>query len=199
MIASPFGGESVPWLRPFLSGPGTLALGAVAGGATFGAVLGWAGERLPTPTVWLTIAAVSIILLLRPIFSLLASPPSGAWMVPRRWRDLGRLRYAFLFGASLGIGFATRVTTGTIYLVALLSSASPNPGQASATFAAFGLCRAVPVVVTSRCIARHPGSPHKCVDWIGWSKPIPEVVGRIAVSFVLGVVLQGLAHSVISS
>lgn len=173
-----------------MAGPGMFALGSVVAGVLFGAFLGWLGEFLPTPVRHAAAGAAAVSLLVRPMFLLSYQPPSSRWMVPRRWQQLGRSWHSLLFGMCLGVGVATQVTTGTTYFVALLATATGSPLQAGALFGAFGLARAAPLLIVSRSISRRPGHSLRDLEWLAWSRPIPELIGRVVVAFLAGVTAQ---------
>lgn len=189
MITSPVGGDAKPWLRRFLGGPGAFALGAVTAGALVGVMLQALGGLLPVSALRGAALAVAAALLLRPVLFTSLRPPSGRWMVPRGWSRFGRLGHSLLFGAVLGTAFATPVTTGTVYLVALLVAAAEKPFPAACIFGVFGLARAVPLIVAGRCLSRRRHT-RDCLAWLGWSRPVPDLCGRIATSFLVGVVVR---------
>ena len=190
MITSPVGGDAKPWLRRFVGGPGTFALGALATGVLVGATLHALGGLPPANALRVAALVVAVALLMRPVLFKSLRPPSGSWQVPRGWSRFGRSGYSFLFGAALGTGFATRVTTGTVYLVALLVATADTPFFAAGIFGVFGLARAVPLMVVGRCMTRRPTQTRDCLAWLGWSRPIPDLGGRLVTSFVVGVVVR---------
>lgn len=191
MITSPVGGDAKPWLRRFLGGPGTFALGAVAAGALVGVALqSLGGLLLPISVLHIATLVAAAALLLRPILFPSVRPPSGRWLVPRGWSRFGWSGYSLLFGAALGTGFATPITTGTVYLLALLAATAETPSLAAGIFGAFGLARALPLVVVGRCLSRRPPQTSDCLAWLGWSRPVPDLCGRLVTSFLVGVVVQ---------
>ena len=190
MITSPVGGDAKPWLRPLLGGPGAFALGGVTAGALVGVALQSVGGLLPVSVLRGAAVVVATVLLLRPVLFNSLRPPSGRWMVPRGWSRFGRPGHSLLFGAALGTGFATPVATGTVYLVALLAAAAETSLPAADIFGVFGLARAVPLIVVGRCLSRRQPHTHDCLAWLGWSRPIPDVCGRIVTSFLVGIVIQ---------
>ena len=117
-------------------------------------------------------------------------------MVPRDWGRLGTVRHSLLFGAALGTGFATMVTTGTVYLVALLCAVAETPLSAAGIFGLFGFARALPLLVVGRCLSRQPDRTHDCLAWLGWSRPMPDLGGRIVISFLVGVLVPILESRV---
>ena len=123
---------------------GGLALGAAAGaaGALAAALTGGsAGAALVAAAV--TLAAGCIELAGWPV-------PTIRRQVDEAW--LGRYRgwvYGTGFGAQLGAGLATTVTTATVYAMvglAVLLGLAGRPGWAVAAGATFGLARALPVL-----------------------------------------------------
>lgn len=190
MITSPVGDDANPWLRQFLAGPGTFALGAVTAGALIGVTLQSLGGLVPVSVLHGAVLVAAAALLLRPILFTSLRPPSGRWMVPRGWSRFGRSAHSLLFGAVLGTGFATPVTTGTVYLLALLVATAETPFLAAGIFGAFGLARAVPLIVVGRCLSRRQRQTHDCLAWLGWSRPVPDLCGRLVTSLLVGVVVQ---------
>lgn len=190
MITSPVGDDAKPWLLRFLGGPGTFTLGAVTTGALVGVTLQSLGGLPPVSVLRGAALLAAAALLLRPVLFDSLRPPSGRWLVPRGWSRFGRPGYSFLFGAALGTGFATPVTTGTVYLVALLVATAETPVPAAGIFGVFGLARAVPLMVVGRCMSRRALRTRDCLAWLGWSRPVPDLGGRIVTSFLVGVVVQ---------
>ncbi|MYC87714.1 MAG: hypothetical protein F4X22_05680 [Gemmatimonadales bacterium] len=167
-----------------------FTVGSVVAAILFGAFLGWLGGFLPMPARHAAIGAAAVLLLVRPVLFPLYHVPSSRWMVPRGWQRLGWPWYSLLFGMCLGVGVVTRVTTGTTYFVALLVTATGNPLQAGALFGIFGLARAAPLLVVSRSISRRPGHSLQEMEWLAWSRPIPELIGRVVAAFLAGVAGQ---------
>ncbi len=80
--------------------------------------------------------------------------PSSRWLVPREWARFPRAIHAFLFGAALGTGMATRITSTTIpsmIAICLLAGSSVNP---TLTLLTFGASRALPMLIASHRLAR---------------------------------------------
>ena len=65
-----------------------------------------------------------------------------------------------------------------------------TPLLAAVVFGVFGLARAVPLIVVGWCLSRQPPRTHDCLAWLGWSRPVPDLCGRIVTSFLVGVVVQ---------
>jgi hypothetical protein len=69
------------------------------------------------------------------------------WRVPRSWAGLGPTVFAGLFGASLGLGFATALPSLGFLAVAFASLTVGSWATVAAVFVAFGVARAAPLVV----------------------------------------------------
>lgn len=165
-------------------------------GALVGATLHALSSLLPESVLRGAVVFVAAALLLRPILFTSLRPPSGRWMVPRDWSRFERTGYSLRFGTALGTGFATPIATGTAYLLAVLVAAAETPLLASGIFGVFGLARAAPLVVVGRCLSRRPPPPD-CLAWLGWSRPVPDLCGRIVASFLLGLAVQyWISHTV---
>lgn len=78
MITSPVGDDAKPWLRQFLAGPGTFALGAATTGALIGFTLQSLGGLLSASALHGAVFVAAAALLLRPIVFTSLRPPSGS-------------------------------------------------------------------------------------------------------------------------
>lgn len=184
------GGDSNPWLRPFLTGPGLFALAAVASGASVGILLQTVGGLFPAESLQVAILLVVAILLARPFFASSLRPPTCRWLVPRNWMRFGYSSHSLLFGACLGAGFATRITTGTIYLLGILAVGADSPLDAACMFAVFGFARALPIFMVGSCLAQQAARTLDCMTWLRWSRPIPDLCSRITVAFSGGLIVR---------
>ena len=171
-----------------------LPLSAVAASGLTGCLLGFAGSFIPTG-FWKGILLVTLFICLVAPAWREAKPPSGCWMIPRRWMAAGQGRYSCAVGAVLGVGFATRVTTGALYAVALLAAGSGSLLQAAFIFCCVGIGRAVPIIAVGSCMGRHRGHPRECLNWLSWSRPIPALLTRGGIGVVLGMIM-GMTFSV---
>lgn len=84
--------------------------------------------------------------------------PYSSWIVPREWNRFPRAACAFAFGAALGLGVATRIPFAAMHVVMATCLLVGSPQMALASFGAFGLVRAAPMVLVSRGLATH-GDP----------------------------------------
>ncbi len=122
-------------------------LGSVLGGAAIGLLLGLVGSLLPGPgTATLLVgAAVCLVALL----SDLPGPalPGGRRQVDEDW--LARYRgwvYGVGYGAQLGFGAITIVTSASTYAAAALALLSGVPWTGLAIGLTFGLVRGLPIL-----------------------------------------------------
>ncbi len=138
----------------------TFTLGAVAGGAaTFGA-LAWLGDLVHGAagrSAYLAAAALAI--------AAAALELRGGRIVPQirrqlpepwRWR-MPMPAVAALYGVLLGLGFTTFVLTFGVWALAGISFAVGDPALGLGIGAAFGIGRALPVVVIAPLIERPLG------------------------------------------
>lgn len=130
-----------------------FAAGAVAAGALTGALLGAVGLLLPAGTGWRAATAAVLLLLTA---ALDAPPlhrhlPSFRRQVNEDW--LARYRgwvYGVGFGAQLGLGVATIVTSAAIYAAAMLAVLSGRPLAGALIGGVFGAVRALSLLPARR-------------------------------------------------
>ncbi len=161
-------------------------MGALGSAALFGALLGALGKPGPWQLASGATLCGCLLVLLGPFCFPSARIPTGNWMVPRDWHRFGRATYSMLFGAALGVGFATKITTGTVYVVALMAVVTRDPLHGAIVFAAFGGARVIPLLVTGQSMAGSGRGFLRHLTWLGWSRPIPDILARIAVAFITG-------------
>lgn len=140
---------------------GTLALhtlGAAGTAALFGAALGWIGGSLDAP--WgraglLALGAVAAVYALGTLTGLRVPVPQLRRQVPDWWRTyFGRPFAAVLYGAGLGIGFLTYLSTGTLVVVAFAAIASGSPAVGALLLSPFGLVRGLSAIVAWRSVSQ---------------------------------------------
>jgi len=130
-------------------------LGSLAGGLAMGGLAAALGSLLPDAvrtSAW-TLVVVAVLLLVG-----LASDLRGAQSLPswRRQVDvdwLTRYRgwvYGLGFGAQLGFGLVTIITSATTYAVVLLAALTGHLGAGLAVGATFGVVRALPSLLMAR-------------------------------------------------
>lgn len=127
-------------------------VGSIAGGTTIGLLAGLVGELLPlerdgAAVAGLVVLAVAAVLGLLVELGRLPSPPGPARQVDEDW--LHRYRgwvYGLGYGAQLGLGVVTIITSTTVHLLLLLAVLTGSPVAGAAVGAVFGVARALPVL-----------------------------------------------------
>src|SRR5579885_3076766 len=128
-----------------------LIAGGVASGAAVGAGLAALGAAFPVPAVdrlaVVVVAAAAALLLDAGALGLRL--PGHTRQVDETW--LTRYRgfvYGLGFGAQLGVGVATIVTTAGVYVTLVAEALARNATSGAAIGAAFGLIRGASVLTT---------------------------------------------------
>src|SRR3954451_10220119 len=119
-------------------------LGSLLGGAAVGGLLGLAGELLlqPLPLIG---AVVCVAAAIADLAGLL---PRGRRQVDEAWLNSYRgWVYGFGFGAQLGVGVVTIVTSAATYAVWALCLLTGSTAAGVAIGATFGLARALPILL----------------------------------------------------
>jgi len=131
-------------------------VGSTLGGAALGTVAALAGSlvrRVAHPSGPVALAVIALAAL-------------GAVAIDsRRWGPVPSIRrqvnedwlnqyrswvYGIGFGLQLGAGLLTVVTSASTYLLVVVAVLSPTPGLAVALGTAYGVARALPIVLTAR-------------------------------------------------
>jgi hypothetical protein len=170
-----------------------FAVGAVAVGAVAGALAGAAGSLVPGGT-WRSIAALAILVA---AIGFDATPlrrrlPTTRRQVNEDW--MARYRgwvYGVAFGAQLGAGLATVVTSAAIYAAALGALLSGTVWSGAAVGAAFGITRAVTLLPARG--ARDPAGLARLHRRLARFEPSVQWVVVAAELVALAVVLGALA------
>ena len=133
---------------------GAVALhvaGATLAATLFGALLGAVGQALGAPFGRAGAVAVAVIAL---IFAVGLFPdvhvpvPQLRRQVPSWWRTFFTPPLtAFLYGAGLGVGFLTYLSTGVLVAVAAAAVATGDPRVGALVMAPFGIARGFSAVV----------------------------------------------------
>jgi hypothetical protein len=146
----------------------TFAIGCIAGGAALGSALGMIGGALglrhviPSwgPVMLAIAGAIHLMFAARELGLIQFVMPQSRWQVPRAWQFTMAPRMAgFLYGAGLGFGIFTRITTGALYLVMAWIVLLGDIGIGAAVLAVFGAGRALPVVLLAAA------APGKMSGW----------------------------------
>ena len=125
-----------------------LTLGSIGGGAIFGALLGALGSFISgSGSVALRAGVLAVAATVGAIVDAgTRRVPSWHRQVNEDW--LGRYRgwvYGFGFGAQLGVGVLTIVTTAAVYVTWIGAAMTASPGRGLVVGASFGLARSVPL------------------------------------------------------
>jgi hypothetical protein len=143
--------------RHVLSSCGTFVAGACAGGAATFAALAWAGSlvsAVAATSIAVGIALTAAIAEARGA----AVVPQIRRQVPEHWRRTLPLPFAAgLYGVLLGFGFTTYVLTFAVWALAALVFAAGDPATGLVVGLAFGVGRALPVVVLAPIVNRPSG------------------------------------------
>ena len=142
---------------------GLHAAGAGLAAAALGIALGASGSLLGAP--WegsgaVIVAALAAAYAGRELLGWPLPLPERRRQVPDWWRTFyGPSVAAFLYGAGLGIGFATFLGHGTFVAVAAGAVATGDPVLGASLCAPFGLARGLSVVVAGGAGTQDPASP----------------------------------------
>jgi len=170
-------------------------LGSLVGGLALGGLSGLLGSVLPTTwrsSPWaLGLAAVLLLVGLALDLRLGGlALPSWRRQVDEQW--LSRYRgwvYGVGFGAQLGFGLVTIITSSTTYAVVLLALLSGSPAAGLLIGGVFGLVRALPSVLMAG--VRDRAALHRIFSTVEmWAKPA-EAIARVALA--AGAVALGVA------
>lgn len=128
-----------------------FAVGSIGAGALFGAATGALGSLLPSGLEWrrATLLGLVVLTVLLDASSPSVRLPTWRRQVNEDW--LERYRgwvYGSAFGAQLGVGLATIVTSATTYCMVLAALLSERPAAGAAIGATFGAVRALPLLTT---------------------------------------------------
>jgi hypothetical protein len=154
--------------RKWLVSVALFALGAVAAAAAVGLLL---GAALPLAgSGWLALVALVALVEGAAEARLLRLPvPQLRRQVPERWRERFPLPLtALLYGLGLGLGFATYIPVATLVVVAVGVAFLTGPLAGAAVMAAFGLGRAVALVVSTVRLSSYEqatGRIERMADW----------------------------------
>lgn len=170
-------------------------LGSVVGGLALGGLFGLLGSVVPgtvRSSPWTLGLAAALLLLGLALDLRLGGLALPSWQrqVDEQW--LTRYRgwvYGVGFGAQLGFGLVTIITSSTTYAVVLLALLSGSPGAGLLLGGVFGLVRALPSVLMAG--VRDRAALHRIFSTVEkWANPA-EVIARVALA--AGAVALGVA------
>ena len=144
--------------------------GSLLGGATVGALSGLLGSLVPagarsSPWLLLPLAAVLVVTLALDLGVGGKSLPVWKRQVDVAW--LARYRgwvYGLGFGAQLGFGLVTIVTSATTYAMVLFAALSGDVVAGLVIGVAFGLVRSAPSLLMAR--VQTPADLHRVFGWL---------------------------------
>ena len=149
-----------------------LTIGSIGGGAILGALLGGLGSFIGgsgSVAIRAAVLAVAAVIAAAVDGRRNGSVPSWHRQVNEAW--LGRYRgwvYGFGFGAQLGVGVLTIVTTAAVYLTWIAAAMTASSGRGLVVGASFGLARSVPLFGSASLVT--PGAISARVSRLeGWN------------------------------
>lgn len=161
-------------------------IGSLAGGLAVGALAASLGSLLPGSwrgSPWALGAAAALLLLGLAMDLRLGGLSLPAWrrQVDERW--LTRYRgwvYGLGFGAQLGFGLVTIITSSTTYAVVLLAALSGSPVAGLLIGGVFGLARALPSALVGG--VREREDLHRLFRRVErWAHPA-DIIARVAMA-----------------
>jgi len=137
-------------------------VGSIAGGAALGGLLGLAGAGTREVAPW-SAAATAIAVVVLCALALALDAGLGGLRIPTIHRQVNEdmlneyreWAYGLNFGFQLGLGVVTIVTTSTVYLTFALAFLTGSWQAGLLVGAAFGLVRALPMVLVTRIYDPH--------------------------------------------
>ena len=156
---------------------GGLALGLVA--STLGSLL--AASWRSSPVAYAVVAAALVTGLLLDLGVAGGRLPTWRRQVDQAW--LGRYRGWVVgvgFGAQLGFGLVTIVTSATTYAVALLCLLSGSPAVGLVVGGTFGLVRALPSAFMGRVVTRE--QLWRVLSGVERGAPAADLAARLALA-----------------
>ncbi|NYG06896.1 lipid-binding SYLF domain-containing protein [Phycicoccus badiiscoriae] len=172
-------------------------LGSLAGGLAVGGLAALLGGLLPDPvrdSRW-TLVVVAGLLVVGLVLDLRnqRSVPSWRRQVDEQW--LTRYRgwvYGVGFGAQLGFGLVTIITSTTTYAAVLLAALTHHLGAGLAIGATFGMVRALPSLLMARVLDR--ADLHRVFIRVErWANPA-GVMAKVALGGAAAILLAAAAY-----
>jgi hypothetical protein len=159
---------------------------SVAGGLALGLVASTLGSLLPTswrssPVAYAVVALALVAGLLLDLGVAGRRLPTWRRQVDQAW--LGRYRGWVVgvgFGAQLGFGLVTIVTSATTYAVALLCLLSGSPAVGLVVGGTFGLVRALPSAFMGRVVTRE--QLWRVLSGVDRGAPAADLAARLALA-----------------
>jgi hypothetical protein len=181
--------------RTTIAACATFAPGAVIGGAaTFGllAVLGAAAHGAAGRAAYLVAAVIALAAAVAEARGLRIAPQIRR-QLPEGWRWTMPLPLASgLYGVLLGLGFTTFVLSFGVWALAGISLALGDPGAGLVIGVAFGVGRAIPVLLVAPIVDTRLGV--RCIELMA-ERPALYRAFRFGDALTLGIVAAALAAS----
>lgn len=137
------------------------ATGGIVTGTALG-VLGWLVGPAERPGWLLALSALAAMAVVLQWWGAFRPLPQRRKQVPRRWLLWpSRLKTAVAFGLIIGSGALTYIQFAVAYVLATVAMLTESPLAGAALGAAYGLLRAMPLLVTWAADAYRGGRP----DW----------------------------------
>ncbi|MFL6137655.1 MAG: sulfite exporter TauE/SafE family protein [Frankiaceae bacterium] len=165
-------------------------IASAAGGALLGGALGGLGALLsvlePRASAGALLTVAAAVAVAATVADLRGRPPSIRRQVDERWLVTYRdWVHGAGFGAQLGLGAVTIVTSASVYLTWALELASASAAAGSAIGLAFGLVRALPLLTLAG--VHDPGAlRRRHQDWQRWA---PRIAGATVAGQAIAAVL----------
>lgn len=107
--------------------------------------------------------------------------PQSHKRVPAKWR-LGKHSWAsWLYGLSLGTGVGTYIPVSMFYIALLWCTAIGKPAVGAYVFVGFGVGRAMPIILLSRC--ESVDRAMDVVEFISWNLSGVRLINALALTF----------------
>lgn len=131
----------------------------ITGTALFGAIAVVGTPLAGGVTQAWVVAAFALLCVFRELNLISLPLPSRAWQVPRHWMRAGAYRSALAYGAVMGVGFLTRAPFATYHVAVIWAFLSGSLLHGAYVGLAFGVGRAMTLLLPRLVPARDPGTP----------------------------------------
>jgi hypothetical protein len=161
-------------------------VGAVLASALLGALLGSMGSVLDLGSSTGSLTLVAILAAAYAVGELTGFKlplPHRRGQVPEWWRNyFAPTTTAFLYGAGLGVGFATHVRSGLLLIVAVIAFLGGSPVLGALLLVPFGIARAASALIGFKFAERFGASSMTRLVGSGALLAVSAVAGSFALS-----------------
>jgi hypothetical protein len=182
--------------RTWLISLALFAAGATGTAALLGLLL---GAALPSggPSVVATVAALALVEAAGEAGVIRVPVPQLRRQVPERWRE----RYpqpvaALLYGAGLGLGFATYLPVSTLLVVAVAVVALLGAGDGAVVLGAFGAGRALALIAATSRVRSYEQATGRIERMAGMGVGRVRRLNAVALLVLAGVLVLGMNAAV---